>query len=127
MRGIVGGHMTYTAVIPGRLPGANDYIAANRTNRYGAAKIKKDVEEPIMWCVARMPKITKPVIIHLNWIEPNARRDLDNIAFGKKFIMDALQKAGVLPNDNRNYVRGFTDSFAIDKENPRIEMRIEEV
>lgn len=119
--------MTYTAVIPGRLPGANDFIAANNTNRYSGAKMKKDVEETIMWCVARMPKMKKPVVIHFYWMEPNARRDLDNIAFGKKFVLDALQKAGVLPNDNRTYVRGFTDSFGIDKDNPRIEIELEEI
>ena len=31
-------------IIPGILPNANDYIGANRTNRYGAAKMKRQAE-----------------------------------------------------------------------------------
>ena len=79
-----------------------------------------------MWQIARLPRLTKPVKIAFRWIEPNARRDIDNCAFGKKFILDALQEAGKLPNDNRNYVRGFSDEFAVDKNDPRIELTIKE-
>ena len=118
--------MIFQVTIRGRLPSCNEYIAACRTNKYAGAKMKKEAQELVMWQIARLPKLTKPVRINFRWIEPNARRDFDNTAFGKKFILDALQEAGKLPNDNRNYVIGFSDDFGVDKDNPRIELTIKE-
>lgn len=118
--------MTYTVTIHGRLPGANEYIAACRQNRYLGAKLKKEAQELVLWQIGRLPRLTKPVTIAFRWIEPNNRRDFDNIGFGKKFILDALQEAGKLPNDNRKHVRGFSDSFGVDKADPRIEITITE-
>ena len=43
--------------------------------------------------------------------EQTKRRDKDNVAFAKKFILDALQKSGVLKNDNNKYILGFQDEF----------------
>ena len=119
--------MTYAVVIRGRLPSCNEYIDACRRNPYTAAKMKKEAQELIGWQIWKLPRLTKPVMISFRWIEPNARRDIDNVAFGKKFILDALQEAGKLPNDNRKYVRGFTDEFAVDKADPRIEITIKEI
>ena len=45
------------------------------------------------------------------WIEDSKRRDLDNIAFSKKFILDALVKTGKLEDDDQDHVKGFTDRF----------------
>ncbi len=57
-----------------------------------------------------VPKL-KRVTIHFHWTEENKRRDLDNVAFAKKFILDALVSLGKLENDNRKNVCGFTDTF----------------
>lgn len=73
-------------------------------------------------------RITKPVYIRYHWIEPNKKRDLDNISsFGRKVIQDALVKTKVLQNDGWANIVGFCDSFSVDKNNPRIEIEIEEV
>ena len=56
---------------------------------------------------------------------PMRRRDLDNVAFAKKFIQDSLVHAGVLVNDGWNQIEGFTDDFAVDPKNPRVEVTIE--
>ena len=120
--------MTYEVIIPMRLPGMNEIININRTNRYAAATMKKKIQSEISWFLTRLPRLEKPIKIHFKWVEENARRDFDNIcAGGRKFILDAMQEAGKLPNDNRKYITGFTDEFAVDKNDPRIEMRIEEV
>lgn len=119
-----------TLILPGRLPGLNEYSAAERTHRQGGARFKKEVESKIYYYIKqqlRGVKFTKPVHIKYNWIEKNRYRDKDNIAFAKKFVQDALVTAGVLANDGWKEVDGFSDSFEVDKNNPRIEISIKEV
>lgn len=122
--------MTYKLTIPGTLPGLNEYTTANRTNRYSAANMKKRAQELISWCIRRdlhNIRFTEPVRLQFLWIEPNRKRDKDNIAFAKKFILDALVNAGVIPNDGWKNVDSFSDSFSIDKSNPRVEVEISRV
>ena len=117
----------HTLVIPGTLPGLNDYIDACRASKYGAAQMKKRVQTDIEWCILKQLKnvrITQPVILLFRWIEPNRRRDIDNIAFAKKFIIDALVEMKVLMNDGWKHVEGFADSFDVDSDNPRVEITI---
>lgn len=64
----------------------------------------------------RLPVFTHPVQIHFHWVESNKRRDLDNICFAKKFILDALVKSGKLKDDNRKFVTAFRDTFEYGKE-----------
>jgi Holliday junction resolvase RusA-like endonuclease len=97
--------------IPLKLPSLNDYVRACRANKYGGAKMKKDTEEAIGWFIKSLPRFESPVTISFHWIEANKRRDYDNIAFGKKFILDALVKYGKLKDDNRRFVTGFADTF----------------
>jgi len=124
----------YKFTIPGTLPGLNEYINAERGNRYQAAKLRRQTEEMIVMCIwEQMPglvsqyvvEISEPVHIEYHWYEPNRRRDKDNIAFAKKFVQDALVKAGVLANDGWQEIVSFADRFGIDKDNPRVEVVIE--
>ena len=101
----------YTAKIPLKLPSLNDYVLACRSNKFLAAKMKKDTEYEIGAYLQDIPHITKPVLINFHWIEGSKRRDIDNVAFAKKFILDALVKYGKLENDDNRYVAGFMDSF----------------
>ena len=117
-------------VIKGRLPNLNDLISAERRNRYAAAKLKRDAEEIVLWSAkaSLRGKIPTPTIMHYYWYEPNQKRDKDNISsFGRKVIQDALVKGGYLPGDGWSYITGFTDSFEVDKKNPRIVVEFEEV
>ena len=61
-----------------------------------------------MWCIkaAKLLPVTPPCIVHMLFIEPNRRRDADNVESAKKFILDALVKSGVLLNDNPRWVLG---------------------
>ena len=73
-------------------------------------------------------KIDKPVFMEYRWYERNKRRDLDNISsFGRKVIQDALVYAKVLQNDGWQEIAGFSDSFCVDADHPRIEVVIREV
>ena len=115
--------------ISGRLPSLNDYINVCRHNKYKAAAFKKQVDTQIISEIRkqRIGKAKTPVYIEFLWVEKDRRRDLDNIYSGKKNILDALQTAGVIPNDNQRHVIGLVDSIEYDKENPRIEVTIHEV
>lgn len=122
--------MIYKLTISGRLPGLNEYTKVNRTHRIAAAKLKNEIEANIGWFIAAQMKgvrIEKPVYITYTWYEENKKRDLDNIAFAKKFIQDALVRTGRLSNDGWKNITGFEDRFKVDKDNPRVEVLIEEV
>ena len=112
--------------IPMRLPSLNDYIDECRRHKMAGASMKKRLEKDISFFIDPLPRFENPVVIHFLWIEENKRRDLDNICFAKKFILDALVKAGKLKDDNRKCVTGFTDSFGYDKES-KVILEIEEV
>ena len=99
-----------------KMPGLNEYTNANRRNRYAGAKMKKDTENEIMWYISKLPRFEHPIEIEFLWVEENKRRDLDNVAFAKKFILDAMVKAGKLKDDNRRCVTAFRDRFAYGKE-----------
>ena len=109
-----------------KLPSLNEYINACRTNRYKAAQMKQEIEQQIICFLFHCPRFKNPVSVHFHWIEGNRKRDLDNVAFGKKFILDALVKAGKLKDDNRNCVTGFIDTFSYDKPT-RVIVRLSEV
>ena len=115
-----------SCAIPIKLPSANEYINACRQDKHAGAKMKKDFENQIALFVKPLPKFDKPITIHFHWIEGNKRRDLDNISFAKKFILDTLVKLGKLKDDNRKCVTGFKDTFSYGDKYCVI-LRIEEV
>lgn len=105
-----------TIEIPMKLPSLNDYVRVCRANRYQAAQMKRDIEDEIGIYIRRLPRFEKPITIDFLWVEGNKRRDLDNIAFAKKFILDAFVKYGKLKDDNRRCVTAFKDEFGYGKE-----------
>ena len=123
--------MEYLLKIPGRLDNLNDYISAERSNRYKGAQMKSKNEAIVIDAIRRYMrgvKIDKPVFMEYRWYERNKRRDLDNISsFGRKVIQDALVYAKVLQNDGWQEIAGFSDSFCVDADHPRIEVVIREV
>jgi len=115
-------------VIPGRLPSMNDIIRACRTNPHAGAKMKRDSEAVVMGCIyaSRLVAMKSPVHVHFAWYERDARRDPDNIRAGAKFLLDALTRTGVIENDSQAHIAGLSDTFEVDKANPRIEVTLEE-
>lgn len=110
------------------MPGLNEYIEAERQNKYLGAKMKRKTEQVVMLCAKsqlRGVSFKVPVVMRYTWYEPNRRRDKDNVSsFGRKCIQDALVRAGVLKNDGWGEVDSFSDSFDVDKKKPRIEVEI---
>ena len=115
--------------IHGRLPALNDYTRANRANRYAGNKMKREAMDQVAWAIrqASLKQITSKVKVSFKWVEQTRRRDLDNVCFAKKFILDALQETRTLQGDGWKHVMGFTDVFSVDKENPRIVVELIEV
>lgn len=103
-----------------RLPGLNEYTRACRSHWSKGSDFKRRVEETIIWYIkaARGRGMLRPtsgrVVLHIEWHESDMRRDVDNIVFAKKFILDAMQKAGIIPNDNRKHVAGVFDEIIDD-------------
>lgn len=94
-----------------KLPSLNEYTNECRRHKYAGARMKKKYEEAIGLYIQKLPRFENPVRITFIWLEGNKKRDLDNVCFAKKFILDALVKYGKLKDDNRNNVCGFTDRF----------------
>ena len=98
--------------IPMKTPSLNEYIKACNKHWSKGNDLKQDIQAEMCWYLKKLPKLPEPVFIKFIWVsKKDDRRDLDNICFGKKFILDALQTCGKLTNDSRKYVVGFTDEF----------------
>lgn len=127
--------MKQSFVIEGRLDGMNEFIAANRSNPYAGAKMKKVNQELVMWAIkaAHLKPMKCPINIHVTWVEgirPGAKqfrpRDKDNIRSSIKYIQDALVEMGIIPDDSYHRVTP-SDSYMLNRNNPRIIVELEEV
>jgi Holliday junction resolvase RusA-like endonuclease len=121
-----------TFIIPGRLSSQNEVIRNAAYNRYGGGAQRKKEKNRCYWSILEQmngKRFTSPVTISFTWIEPNSKRDLDNISGGgQKVLIDSLVMAKVIPNDTRQWVKGISHSFPPpDKANPRIEITVEEI
>ena len=117
-------------VIPHELMDLNKFINLQRSNRYAGAKAKKDQTNLCTMYIKRAManglKVEQyPITVKFNWVMPNRRKDKDNIAFAKKFLLDSMQEAGLIVNDGWKEIEGFEDTFEVDKDNPRVEIIIE--
>lgn len=103
--------MIYKFCIGERLPSMNELINANRTNRYRGSKLKKDTDELISYYIynavnnGNLKPIEGACTISFDWCERTKKRDVDNIQSSQKFVLDALQKTGIIPNDSQRYVQ----------------------
>jgi len=116
--------------IPFTLPTLNEIIAAAKSghgkgNSY--ARMKQSVTMDIYWCIkeAGLKPMTKATILFY-WKEKNKRKNPDNIAAGKKFVLDALVNAGILSNDGWGQVIGVADKWAVDTKNPGVYVELYE-
>lgn len=132
--------MIYKVVFHHLLPDLNDYIdAAHRvyhyrgsSRTYGDTVMKRHEQRRLEGEIRKQlrgVRIEKPVKITLCAYEGSYRRDWGNVlAVIDKFCLDALVKAGVLPNDTQRWVRKYGEPIlGHDKEHPRIEIIIEEL
>lgn len=114
---------TIRIVIPGRLIGLNEYVAANRRNAHSGNRMREREQERCRMHMLRFRGLNlTDCFIQFHWREKNKRRDKDNVAFAKKFILDAMQDVRIIEDDDWKHVAGFQDCFHVDANNPRIEV-----
>lgn len=110
----------------------NDIIdAAKGAGGTGRAysRMKRELSEAVCWYAKakRLTPVSKPQLISFEWREKYATRDPDNIVSAKKFVLDGLVLAKVLPDDGWRWVRGFREGWfiCIADEKPGVLVQLE--
>lgn len=130
--------MQYKLIIPGTLPSLNDYLKAERvTIRHQGSFttkgniMKQEWQGYIIHYIRQQLKglhIEKQIDLHYLFMEPNRKRDKDNISgFAHKVIQDSLVESDTINNDGWKNIGDTYDKCDVDVENPRIEVVIVEV
>ena len=121
----------YEIVIDGELPDLNQIIAESKKgnrNYQPYNKIKQFHTERVAWIVkSKLKKTFNKVDLQIDWICKNRMKDKDNIMVGTKFICDGLVMAGTIKNDGWKQIGNITHTFTVDKNNPRVVVKIKEV
>jgi Holliday junction resolvase RusA-like endonuclease len=117
--------MTAKITIPGELPTMNEIIDASKTNKFVFHTMKKQTQEVCMLAsMADCQHKYEKIYLKITYYRTNRRYDPDNIAAGKKFILDGLQQAGIIDNDGWKNVTGWEETWKVDKKNPRVEVEL---
>ena len=111
-------------IIHGELTNLNTYINNERGNKFNAARIKRDETTKCAYYFMGKGCCEKRYFISFVWFLKDKRKDPDNIAFAKKFILDGMVRAKFIKTDSLKHIAGFSDNFFIDKKNPRVEIGI---
>lgn len=100
-----------------RFPTLNEYIDCERGSTIAASAMKKKCTEQVKeQCLSQhIQPVNGKVDLLFEW-HSSTRHDPDNVAFAKKFILDGLQLAGVLENDNRKFIGTMADEIIQDDE-----------
>ena len=95
-----------------RFPTLNEYIDCERGSTIAAAAMKKKCTEQVkeQCLLQQIQPVNGKVDLLFEW-HSSTRHDPDNVAFAKKFILDGLQLAGVLENDNRKFIGTMADEI----------------
>ena len=92
------------------IPDLNEYINAERSNRFIAAKMKEEATTNVMIeAMSQGRKLLSGLYdVTFYHIVSDNKKDPDNIYFKQKFIFDGFVKARILPNDGRKNIRNIT-------------------
>ena len=117
----------FVVELAGQFPGLNEVIARAKLHWGVYAALKKEYSS---WVLLQAPRAGRnpareySVGVVIDWYCRDRRRDPDNIASGKKFILDGLVAARVLRNDGWANIRYFEDRFHVDSDNSRAVVRL---
>ena len=115
--------MIATFVIDGLFKGMNDWRDAIQRSPHAGNDMARAAKRRVESLARQqmVPRFDGPVVVVFDWFEPNLRRDLDNVSgSARKWILDGLVAAGVLPDDNMAPVVGLQDWSHIDPMSPGV-------
>lgn len=120
--------------IPHELVDLNKFINSQRANRYGGNELKRQNTElcKVYFKKAineglKIDRDSMPINITFERHVKNKRKDKDNIAFAKKFVLDGMVESGLIPNDGWKEVGDLTDTFQVNKNKQGVIVYIETV
>lgn len=91
-------------VIKGAWVCLNEYINAERSNRFKAASVKRLEVERIAWQIG-MSQVTGTLNLRLQAYVTDRRKDTDNLyTFFLKAFLDALVAKGIIENDGQKQI-----------------------
>lgn len=105
-----------------KLPNLNEFRQEIARSLYKGGKLKNEVEDSIITAIiyAKLKGTLKPIEnypiqICCTWgqSKPN-KMDRDNRRASVKFILDAMQKSDIIPNDSPKYVDNIYDEYVKD-------------
>lgn len=90
-----------------KYPTLNEYINKCRSHWASGAKMKEESDYATV-LLLRLQKAKPideyPVDLVVKWHCKDKRKDVDNIHSSIKFILDGMQKAGIIKGDGRKYI-----------------------
>lgn len=104
-------------------PAMNEIIKEARGNVYASNKTKQEWTSRVAIECKDFGTVNYPVIFQLDFYLSNVRRDPDNLSASKKFILDGIVAAGVLPSDNFTWVKGFIEFYHHEKKSDYVVVR----
>lgn len=90
-----------------KYPTLNEYINKCRSHWASGAKMKEksDYATALLLRLQKAKPIDEyPVDLVVKWHCKDKRKDVDNIHSSIKFILDGMQKAGIIKGDGRKYI-----------------------
>jgi Holliday junction resolvase RusA-like endonuclease len=111
--------------IPGELPSLNVWC------RWHWAK-RKDKLDNLTRCMRLMkqafkiPRYELPQVRVVYYFRTRRKRDMDNYTAALKPVLDAMRYAGIITEDNSEVLELLPVEFVVDKDAPRVEVRIKE-
>jgi Holliday junction resolvase RusA-like endonuclease len=105
-------------------PNWNKYIDAERTNKYYANNMKQQEKRIVKLLCRNMEPITQyPIRLKIKKYVKNKNTDVDNIRI--KGLLDGLVDAGIIKNDNLNYISEIILKAEVSKNKTGIDLDIE--
>ena len=117
----------YKIIIPGELPDLNTIIDKSKQHWAAYSKMKKEHTEKVELIAKNELSKMNKINLKFKWYCKNRRKDKDNIIVGQKFVLDGLVNAGIIENDGWKQIGKLEHEFERDKENPRVEVEINEI
>ena len=116
--------------IPVVLPGMNELLSKACASRFAYAKIKKAHQETIGLFIRQQDirPIDGPSVFEFDCFEmgkAGRTRDPDNVGAGaRKLLLDSLQAAKVIPNDDYHYVRRIIETVHYNQSASSVVLKI---